>query len=78
MLTWPFASVGWVTSLVQKAAASQARINAFLDVVPEIVNTADAPSDIQGRITFKGVGLTYPDSGPKPLRFPAKTSKTFP
>ena len=67
LLTWPFASVGWVTSLVQKAAASQARINAFLDVVPEIVNTADAPSDIQGRITFKGVGLTYPDSGIRAL-----------
>ena len=67
LLTWPFASVGWVTSLVQKAAASQVRINAFLDVVPEIVNTADAPSDIQGRITFKGVGLTYPDSGIRAL-----------
>ncbi len=67
LLTWPFASVGWVTSLVQKAAASQARINAFLDVEPEIANRASAPHPIQGRITFKGVGLDYPDSGIRAL-----------
>ena len=63
LLTWPFASVGWVTSLVQKAAASQARINAFLEVEPEIANRAAHPREIEGRISFKGVGLTYPDSG---------------
>ena len=67
LLTWPFASVGWVTSLVQKASASQARINAFLEVEPSIANTAEAPSEIQGRITFKDVGLTYPDSGIRAL-----------
>lgn len=67
LLTWPFASVGWVTSLVQKAAASQGRINAFLDVVPDIRNTATAPHPIAGRLTFKGVGLIYPDSGIRAL-----------
>ncbi|MDA9863489.1 ABC transporter ATP-binding protein/permease [Flavobacteriales bacterium] len=67
LLTWPFASVGWVTSLVQKASASQARINAFLDVEPDIDNTVEEPCNIQGRITFKGVGLTYPDSGIRAL-----------
>ena len=65
LLTWPFASIGWVTSLVQKASASQARINAFLEVEPDIAspeNPADS-GDIRGHIEFKGVGLTYPDSG---------------
>jgi len=63
MLTWPFASVGWVTSLVQKAEASQARINEFLDEVPEIMNEADGRSEIKGEITFDRVGFTYPESG---------------
>lgn len=67
LLTWPFASVGWVTSLVQKAAASQARINDFLQVEPEIRNSATAAQDIKGRIAFKNVGLTYPDSGTRAL-----------
>lgn len=62
LLTWPFASVGWVTSLVQKAAASQARINAFLEVESDIVNSASHPAEIEGNITFQNVGLTYPDS----------------
>ena len=68
LLTWPFASVGWVTSLVQKAHASQARINAFLDVEPEIANAVDTPADIAGRIEFRNVGLTYPDSGIQALK----------
>jgi ATP-binding cassette subfamily B multidrug efflux pump len=62
MLTWPFASVGWVTSLVQKAEASQARINEFLDEEPEIRNEHDGPSEIKGEIVFDRVGFTYPDS----------------
>ena len=68
MLTWPFASVGWVTSLVQKAEASQARINEFLDEVPEIMNEADARSEIRGEITFDRVGFTYPESGTAALK----------
>ncbi len=62
LLTWPFASVGWVTSLVQKAAASQARINAFLELESDIVNAASKPTDIEGNIAFRNVGLTYSDS----------------
>lgn len=62
MLTWPFASVGWVTSLVQKAEASQARINEFLDEEPDIRNEHEGPSEIKGEIIFDRVGFTYPDS----------------
>ena len=69
LLTWPFASIGWVTSLIQKDSASQARINAFLDVLPDIASpdSAQEVGDIQGRISFQGVGLTYPDSGIRAL-----------
>lgn len=64
MLTWPFASIGWVTSLVQRAAASQQRINEFLHVEPEIKNPKPHERDvIKGHIAFKNVGFTYPDSG---------------
>jgi ATP-binding cassette subfamily B protein len=63
MLTWPFASVGWVISLTQRAAASQARINEFLKVEPEIVNESDAPFVFNKSIEFKNVSYTYPNSG---------------
>jgi ATP-binding cassette subfamily B protein len=68
-LTWPFASVGWVTSLVQKAEASQARVNEFLSTEPEISNVAsDKPTNIEGIIEFKNVNFTYPDSGVEALK----------
>lgn len=63
MLTWPFASVGWVTSLVQRAAASQQRINEFLEVQPEIENNNFDEPNYQGKITFKKVSYTYKNSG---------------
>jgi ATP-binding cassette subfamily B multidrug efflux pump len=63
MLTWPFASIGWVTSLTQRAAASQGRINEFLETTPEIVNNSNAPFDFQGVIEFKNVSYTYTNSG---------------
>jgi len=63
MLTWPFASVGWVTSLVQRAAASQERINEFLHTRPEITNPKEEKDDISGKIDFKNVSFVYPDSG---------------
>lgn len=68
MLTWPVTSVGWVTSLVQRASASQRRINEFLDIVPEIGND-ELKSDIiiEGNISFKNVSFTYPDTGIKAL-----------
>ncbi len=68
MLTWPFASVGWVTSLVQQAAASQERINEFLHTAPEIVSPHDEPETIAGQIEFDRVYFTYPDSGIEALR----------
>jgi ATP-binding cassette subfamily B protein len=64
MLTFPFISVGWVTSLMQRAAASQTRINEFLNTKPEIYNTPkslDIP--VQGTIEFKNVRFVYPESG---------------
>ncbi len=63
MLTWPFASVGWVTSIVQQAAASQTRINEFLHTAPEIVPPDAAPSKIHGDIEFDRVSFIYPNSG---------------
>lgn len=63
MLTWPFASIGWVTSLTQRAAASQARINEFLETKPEIVNNSDLPFEFNGEIEFKNVSYTYTNSG---------------
>ncbi|MFT6845895.1 MAG: ATP-binding cassette subfamily B multidrug efflux pump [Flavobacteriales bacterium] len=63
MLTWPFAAVGWVTSLVQRAAASQERINEFLKIVPEISAAPNPKLFSVGDINFNKVGYTYPDSG---------------
>ncbi len=63
MLTWPFASVGWVTSIVQRAAASQKRINEFLEQKSEIVNPSNLPFTFNKDITFKNVALTYSNSG---------------
>lgn len=62
ILTWPVAVVGWVTSTVQQAAASQERINEFLEQVPEIRNNTDTAIEIQGKIEFKDVCLTYDDT----------------
>ncbi len=69
MLTWPVTSVGWVTSLVQRAAASQKRINEFLETTPEIQNESVAISkELKGKITFKNVSFTYPDTGIKAIK----------
>jgi ATP-binding cassette subfamily B protein len=63
ILTWPFAVVGWVTSLVLKAEASQARINEFLNNFPAIVDSDKAQTWQPGDIEFNQVSYTYPDSG---------------
>jgi ATP-binding cassette subfamily B protein len=63
MLTWPVASIGWVTSIIQRAAASQIRINEFLQTQPEIVSETLPAYSIQGDIQFKQVRFTYPDTG---------------
>lgn len=62
MLTWPVATIGWVTSIIQQAEASQKRINEFLKQEPEIKNTVDKLSEINGSISFKNVSFTYPDT----------------
>ena len=68
MLTWPFASVGWVTSLVQRAAASQERINEFLNEKPEIINPNSSKLEVKGQIIFKNVTFTYAESGIKAIK----------
>jgi|TARA_B110000263_G_scaffold225586_1_gene216668 ATP-binding cassette subfamily B protein len=67
MLAWPVASVGWVTSLIQRAAASQERVNEFLNIVPEIQNTSNSKNPINGDIEFKDVSLVYDDTKIKAL-----------
>ena len=67
MLTWPVAAIGWITSIIQRAAASQTRINEFLNTEPEIVNNSHEPLQVNGGITFKDVEFVYPDSGIKAL-----------
>lgn len=67
MLTWPVASIGWVTSIVQRAAASQERINEFWSTQPEIVNTNTEDAEYEGNIEFKDVSFVYPDSGIRAL-----------
>lgn len=62
ILTWPVAVVGWVTSMVQQAEASQSRINEFLKETPEITNSSDKIEDIQGKIAFHNVVFTYDDT----------------
>lgn len=61
-LTWPFASLGWVTSLIQRASASQTRINEFLNTKSTIINTPIIKQKIGGYIEFKNVGFVYNDS----------------
>ncbi len=64
MLTWPVASIGWVSSIIQQAAASQERINEFLHTLPEIENPANGiKAQVRGELTFESVGFTYPDTG---------------
>ena len=80
MLTWPFASVGWVTSIIQRAAASQERINEFLREEPEIKNENRSPFHFEGSIEFKNVSYTYDNSGIKAvhnLNFSIQKGDTF-
>jgi ATP-binding cassette subfamily B protein len=62
MLTWPVAIVGWLTSIVQRAEASQKRINEFLKEQPALENQPSRNWDIKGKITFKNVNFTYEDT----------------
>ena len=62
MLTWPVATVGWVTSIVQQAEASQKRINEFLSEKNEIISVNQNDYKIKGELEFKGVSLKYPET----------------
>lgn len=80
MLTWPFASVGWVTSIIQRAAASQERINEFLKIKPEIVSQNDLPVLFDKEIKFENVSLTYENTGVtglKNISFKLEKGKTL-
>ena len=72
LLTWPFASVGWVTSLVQKAEASMARILDFLHAQPTVVDPEDggrkSPLSQAPSLSFEGVSWTYPETGIQALK----------
>lgn len=80
MLTWPVATVGWVTSIVQQAEASQKRINEFLKLDPEIKNEVENPTKINGDIIFKNVSFTYDDTNIQALKdvsFSIKSGETL-
>ena len=68
LLTWPVASLGWTTSLVQRAEASQKRINEFLSTRTDIISEKRLVKELMGKIEFKDVSLTYPDTGIRALR----------
>lgn len=67
MLTWPMASIGWVTSIIQRAAASQKRINEFLNTKSELNTEGGITNKINGKINFNNVSFIYPESGVKAL-----------
>ena len=68
MLTWPVTSLGWVTSIVQRAAASQTRINEFLDEKSEIISTNNIRATIHGTVEVENLSFIYPDSGIQALK----------
>ena len=63
MLTWPVMALGWTTSQTQRAAASQERINEFLNIKTDIVSRKDISHTVRGDVEFKNVRFVYPDSG---------------
>ncbi|MFC4210121.1 ABC transporter ATP-binding protein [Pedobacter lithocola] len=67
-LTFPVTMLGWVTSLIQRAAASQRRINEFLDIPSDIQSTNSEEITLNGNISFKNVSFTYPDTGIEALK----------
>lgn len=68
MLTWPLTALGWTTSQIQRAAASQERINEFLYTKTDITSTENLETHISGKIEFSHVHFLYPDSGIQALK----------
>ena len=80
MLTWPVASLGWVSSMVQEAEASQKRLNEFLKIVPDIQNNNPSSSTVDGTISFENVSYTYEDTNIDALKnisFTVKKGETL-
>nr|WP_314896856.1 ABC transporter ATP-binding protein [uncultured Flavobacterium sp.] len=80
MLTWPVASLGWVSSMVQEAEASQKRLNEFLKIEPEIKNKNPDKSIIEGTIAFENVSYVYEDTNIKAIQnisFAVKKGETL-
>ena len=80
LLTWPVTSLGWITSIVQRAAASQKRINEFLKEENPIISGKDLMTEIQGNIRFENVSFLYEDSGIEALNninFEVEKGKTL-
>lgn len=67
MLTWPVATIGWVSNIIQQAEASQKRINEFLQEKPDIQNINNSSTPINGDIIFDNVTFIYPDTNIKAL-----------
>ena len=68
MLTWPVTAMGWIASIIQQAAASQKRINEFLDTPPSIASPTVEERPLSGHISFNNVSFTYPDTGIEALK----------
>lgn len=63
MLTFPVSAIGWTASMIQRAAASQKRLNEFLSIQPNITNpTSPVMTKLKGDIVFKDVSLVFPHS----------------
>ncbi|MFD2528736.1 MULTISPECIES: ABC transporter ATP-binding protein [Polaribacter] len=80
ILTWPVAVIGWVTSMIQQAEASQVRINEFLEQVPDIENNNTKPTVLNGKVEFKDVTFTYEDTNItalKNINFTAEPGETI-
>lgn len=69
MLTWPVTAIGWIASIIQQAAASQKRLNEFLNTVPEIENNDTIAKPLEGHIKFDKVKFVYPDTGIEALEY---------
>lgn len=68
LLTWPVTALGWVTSIIQRAAASQKRINEFLQIQNDITSDENIEKEISGHVQFEQVSFTYNDSGIEALK----------
>ena len=62
LLTWPVTALGWITSIIQRASASQRRINEFLEQQTDILSNKKEKIDLLGKIEFKNVSFRYPDT----------------